>query len=89
MEAQTLADADVKAAMEKFVVLRIEKGVDSAAFEAEHGERPTPTVVTLDPEGEPVGKIMGGVMAKSDFLTYASWAETGEGTQPNIRLGGG
>jgi hypothetical protein len=46
-------------------------------------------VVTLDAEGKPVGQMVNGVIARSDFIAYTDWAKTGEGTQPGIATGGG
>jgi thiol:disulfide interchange protein len=89
MDSQTLSDDAVKAALDKLVVLRVEQGENSSDFEAAWGRQPTPTILTLDADGEPLGQMLSGVVAKSDFLAYAAWAETGEGSQPSINVGGG
>jgi len=88
-ERNTLADADVREALGSFVVLLLEKGENSADFEKAWGNPPTPSVVTLGPDGKPLGTMLSGVVKKDGFLTYTAWAKSGTGPQPAIAVGGG
>jgi thioredoxin-related protein len=89
MDEGTLADDDVRAMLRSFVYLRIQQGKNAEEFEKAWGKQPTPTVVTLDADGKPIGKMVNGVVKKADFLAYASWAKTGNGPQPGFATGGG
>jgi thioredoxin-related protein len=89
MEKQTLSDPDVQDALRGLVYVRLEQGENGRAFEESWGKQPTPTVVALKADGEPLGKMVSGVVGKEDFLAYAAWAKRGEGPQPGITTGGG
>ena len=89
MDEETLADGEVRAALRDFVVLKIDQGRNAAEFEKAWGKQTTPTVMTLDAEGKPIGRKLSGVVGKTDFLAYAAWAKSGTGPQPGIATGGG
>jgi len=90
MRQETLSDAGVRKALDDDVVyVRVEQGVAAGEFEKRWGVQPTPSVITLDPEGEPLGTMVNGQVGPADFLQYVAWARTGEGPQPAIGVGGG
>ena len=89
MRQQTLSDSKVKEALGDLVYVHVEQGVNAGEFEKRWGKPPTPTVVTLDSQGQPVGDMVSGVVGAADFVSYVDWAKTGEGPQPSIAMGGG
>jgi len=89
MDEQALANGDVQAALRDVVYLRVIQGVNAEEFEAKWGKQTTPTIVTLDADGKPLGRKLSGVVKTADFLSYVGWAKTGEGPQPGIATGGG
>ncbi|MEN8151186.1 MAG: thioredoxin fold domain-containing protein, partial [Planctomycetota bacterium] len=88
MNAQTLNQADVKAALaSKVVWFRSVKEKNPEEFTAKFGVQPTPTFLVLDGEGKTLHGPVSGVIPKANFLSYVDWAAKGTGPVPALSPG--
>ena len=87
MQHHALSDPRVKEQLKSVVYLRVVKGVNAGDFEARFGERATPTIIVLRPDGTTPGSLVTGEIGTSDFLNYLAWARTTEGPEPGFNAG--
>ena len=87
MQPPALSDPRVKAELKSVVYLRVVKGVNATDFEARFGERATPTIIVLRPDGTTPGSLVTGEIGTSDFLNYIAWARTTDGPEPDFTPG--
>lgn len=89
MDKETLSHDDVKAAMGDFVHVKVVEEVNGRLFRSRWPGAGSPSFVAFA-DGEQVGDVLSGVVAKDDFLKWLAWAKTGEGgaPAPAISVGG-
>jgi len=87
MQHHALSDPRVKEQLKSVVYLRVMKGVNARDFEARFGQRATPTIIVLRPDGTTPGSLVTGEIGTSDFLNYLAWARTTDGPEPGFTAG--
>ena len=88
MNSQTLAKADVKAALaNKVVYFRAVKEKNPEEFTKKFGTQPTPSFLVLSGEGETLHGPVSGAIPTANFKAYLNWAEKGTGPVPSLSPG--
>lgn len=81
---ETLEDAEVKAALDNVVYVRVTKDKDSAEFEKRFADVEAPCFVVLGADGEALGDVLNGPFEPGEFLFFLDWVAKPEGSQPEL-----